>query len=90
MSMDGMQNLAAAIVSHERIKLTSHDINGKQISVKYAYPILAVISCDHTRGIFTGSVNLMIEGEQYIKIEAFYNLWLAGWEPAPYEVEDFE
>jgi hypothetical protein len=86
MAMDDTYALAAAIVTNKPIQLKI-----KKKKTLIANVICATISCDHKTGSFYGSVNYLIEGEKYVKIEAFYNMWLQGWQPAgkqPHYLDD--
>lgn len=82
MAMDDTYALASAIVTNRGIQLKTLD--GKVLK---AHVIMAVISCDHTSGTFCGSVNFLVEGEEYVRIEPFYKMWVAGWEPLQYSGE---
>ena len=75
MAMDDTHALAAAVItgSNIQLKLKNQTIIAQVIS--------AVINCNHQTGTFSGSINYLIDGEQYVKIEAFYNMWMQGWEP---------
>lgn len=80
MAMDDTYALAAAIVTNRDIHLKP--LKGKTLKARIIHD---VISCDHRSGTFTGSVNFLVEGEEYVRIEAFYNMWKQGWEPVKYE-----
>jgi len=75
MAMDETHALAAAIITGSKIQLKLQD------KTLVAEVISATIHCNHSTGSFDGSVNFLIEGERYAKIEAFYNMWVQGWEP---------
>jgi hypothetical protein len=73
--MDDMQNLAAAIITNQGIMLK---LKNKTLTATIVH---ATISAFHNNGVFSGSVNYHIDGEKYVSIDAFYNLWSQGWEP---------
>ena|SRR5258708_3280428 len=75
MSMDDTHALAAAIITGSEIELKTPE---KTLTAQI---IFATISCDHRTGSFSGSVNFLVEGENRVRIEAFYNMWVCGWEP---------
>lgn len=73
MSMDDTYALATAIVRNEDIQLPVG-----QGAFLYARVILATIHCDHRNGEFSGSVNYILEGDEYVSVDTFYSLWLDG------------
>lgn len=77
MSMEDTHNLAIAVVTGQSIKL----VQQRPAKTLIADVLSATLHCEHASGRFQGSVNYQIRGQQYVKIDVFYNMWMIGWEP---------